>query len=217
MLIKGREVKGRWCSACRQASCIDAGATSRWNLWRAWAGSVAGALLVPAGDIRWQSLPLSAYMVFLSHEQHLMWSNLIVAVVKEAVEVLLLLSLLLLSLLLMVMMMLDWCLSFLFYSFFIIINTSSLLFLPFLFLLKGNQLDKHQLLWLTSHGHALLSGIPCKMFMYLWETNSIWFDGSIALCTVTIANKFRNDIFREVWGCRSLWWHMTWLTEQTPW
>ena len=188
----------------------------RWNLWRAWAGSVAGALLVPDGDIRWQSLPLSAYMVFLYHEQHLMWSNLIVAVVKEAVEVLLL-SLLLLSLLLMVMMMLDWCLSFLFYSF--LSSLILLLYFSFLFcfLLKGNQLDKHQLLWLTPHGHALLSGIPCKTFMYLWETNLIWFDGRIALCTVTIAIKFRNDIFREVWGCRSLWWHLTWFTEQTPW
>ena len=64
-------------------------------------------------------LPNTLYMVFLYHEQHLMWSNLIVAVVKGAVEVLLLLLLLLLlSLLLMVMMMLDWCLSLLFYSFY---------------------------------------------------------------------------------------------------
>ena len=48
----------------------------------------------------------TVYMVFLYCEHHSMWFNLIVTVVKEAVEVLLLV-LLMLSLLLMVMMMLD--------------------------------------------------------------------------------------------------------------
>ena len=129
----------------------------------AWAGG--RALLVPDGDTRWPSLLLYIYIYiyikFLYHEQHLMLSNLIVAVVKETVEVLLLL----LSLLLMIMMMLDWCLSLLFYSFYFHYQ----FFFSLLFPLNGNQLAKHQLLCLTSHEYALLSGTPCKMSMYLWE------------------------------------------------
>ena len=58
----------------------------------------------------------------------------------------------------------------------IFIFITHFLFIPFLFLLKGNQLDKHQLPWLTSHEYALLSGIHCKISMYLWEINLIWFD-----------------------------------------
>ena len=41
---------------------------------------------------------------------------------------------------------------------------------------SNQSLIKHRLLWLTSHKYALLSGIPCKMPMYLWEINLIWFD-----------------------------------------
>ena len=60
--INGREVKGQWRSTCRRGSCIDSGATSRWNRCRAWHGPVAGALQVPDGDIRWPSLPLSTWI-----------------------------------------------------------------------------------------------------------------------------------------------------------
>ena len=169
MPIKEREMKGQQCSASRRGPGIYAGATSRWNRCRTWPGSVAGALLVRGGDTRWPNLPLSIWCFCTMNN-----TNLIVAVVKEAVEVLLLLLLLqlLLSWLLMVMMMLDWCLSVLFCSFYF-----QHLFFSFLFFsLKGNQLDKHQLPWLTSHEYALLSGIHCKISMYLWEINLIWFD-----------------------------------------
>ena len=70
------------------------------------------ALLVPDGDTRWPCLPFFIW-IFLYHAQHLMWSNLIVAVVKEDVKVLLLL----LSLF-VVLMMLSWCLLFSLYSFY---------------------------------------------------------------------------------------------------
>ena len=56
----------------------------------AWPGLVAGALLVPGGDTRWPNLPLSIWCFCTMNN-----TNLIVAVVKEAVEVLLLLLLLL--------------------------------------------------------------------------------------------------------------------------
>ena len=90
-----------------------------------------------------------------------MCSNFIVAVVKEAVEVLLLL---LLSLLLMLLMFITFILQFLF-------SLTHFLFLLFLFPLKGNQLGKPQFLWFNSHEYALLSWIPYTMAMYILEIN----------------------------------------------
>ena len=112
---------------------------------------------------------------FRFHQSHyIYWASFTWSVSEWTSHFSFYILLLLLSLLLVLMMMLEWCLSLLFYSFYF--HEHLCVSFLFFFFFKGSQLDKHQLLWLTSHEYALLSWIPCKMLMHLWEINLIWFD-----------------------------------------